>query len=53
MSVDKIAHKNSNLDPMEFCKLVLKDLGMPEIAANPIVARSFQANLNVIHKELL
>lgn len=46
LSVSKIANENSNLDPLKFCKLVLKDLGIPEMAANPIVARSFQSNLN-------
>lgn len=47
ISVDRIVEYNSVLDPLEFCKLVLKDLGMPEMAANPIVARSFQSNLKV------
>jgi hypothetical protein len=45
MSVNKITKNNSNLNPLEFCRLVLKDLGIPEVAANPIVARSFQAKL--------
>lgn len=45
--VIKINEMNSSSEPIEFCKLVLKDLGVPEIAANPIVARSFQANLKV------
>ena len=48
MSVNKLANDNSNLNPLEFCKLVLKDLGIPEVAANPIVARSFQANLKLL-----
>ena len=45
-SVIKISKTNQPADPMEFCKIVLKDLGIPEMAANPIVAQSFQANLN-------
>ena len=48
VSVDKIAKYNSGLDPLEFCKLVLNDLGLPEMAANPIMARSFQSNLKVV-----
>jgi glyoxylase-like metal-dependent hydrolase (beta-lactamase superfamily II) len=44
-SVIKINNKYPSLEPLKFCKLVLKDLGMPELAVNPIVARSFQANL--------
>ena len=47
VSVDKIAKYNSGLDPLEFCKLVLNDLGLPEMAANPIMARFFQSNLKV------
>ncbi len=45
-SVVKISQTDKSADPMEFCKMVLKDLGIPEVAANPIVAMSFQANLN-------
>lgn len=44
-SVNKIAYENPNIKSLEFCKMVLKDLGIPEIAANPIVIRSFQSNL--------
>ncbi|MBI5459521.1 MBL fold metallo-hydrolase [Methanobacterium sp.] len=43
--VEKLAPVNSPADSMEFCRIVLKELGLPEPAANPIVARSFQANL--------
>jgi hydroxyacylglutathione hydrolase len=35
-------------DPMEFCKLVLVELGLPVRVANPIVARSFQDNRKLI-----
>lgn len=52
MSVNKIAKNNSNLNPLDFCKLVLKDLGIPEVAANPIVAKSFQANLKLVKNSL-
>jgi hypothetical protein len=48
VSVDKIASENPDLDPLEFCKLVLNDLGLSEMAANPIMARSFQSNLIVL-----
>lgn len=43
--VEKIAPANSSSEPMEFCRIVLKELGLPEHASNPIVSRSFQANL--------
>ncbi|MGB9979963.1 MBL fold metallo-hydrolase [Methanobacterium sp.] len=52
-SVIKINKMNPSLEPMEFCKMVLKDLGIPEVAANPIVAQSFQANLNARENESL
>ncbi|HEX3013039.1 MAG TPA: MBL fold metallo-hydrolase [Methanobacterium sp.] len=45
-SIIKINKMNPSLEPMEFCKMVLRDLGIPEVAANPIVAQSFQSNLN-------
>lgn len=45
LSVNKINYKNPNLDPLDFCKAVLKDLGLLEMAANPIVSRSFQSDL--------
>lgn len=44
-SVSKIADGNQKLDSLEFCRMVLNDLGIPEMAANPIVARSLQTNL--------
>lgn len=40
MAVDK--------DPLEFCKLVLIELGLPMKVANPIVAESFQENLRYL-----
>lgn len=43
-------HRRSDLadpaDLMRLCRLVLKDLGLPETMANPLVARSIQATLN-------
>ena len=51
-SVIKINKINPSLEPIEFCKMVLNDLGIPEVAANPIVAQSFQANLNVKNQDL-
>lgn len=44
-SVLKIAKNSRDLDPLELCRLVLKDLGMPETIANPLVAKSFQASI--------
>ena len=49
--VKKVASENSSSEPMEFCRIVLKELGLPEPAANPIVARSFQANLKELERK--
>lgn len=35
-------------DLMELCRYVVKDLGLPLLVANPLVARSFAANLAVM-----
>ncbi|MFX0198697.1 MAG: MBL fold metallo-hydrolase [Candidatus Hodarchaeota archaeon] len=34
-------------DPMELCQLVLEHLGLAAMVANPLIAKSFQANLRV------
>ena len=36
-------------EPMELCRLVARELGLPEVAVNPIVLRTFLSHLNV-HK---
>ena len=46
-AVLKIAGSHRELDPMELCRRVLAELGMPVTMANPLIARSFQASLNV------
>lgn len=38
------------VDDEELCKSVLVELGFPEQAANPLVARSFVANVKVIEE---
>ncbi len=53
-TVIKIAGEQPSLDSMELCKRVLKDVGLPESIANPMIARSFQANLKALdHTDLL
>ncbi len=34
-------------DPAEFCMPILKELGLPAVMANPLVARSFRSNLRM------
>lgn len=45
--VRKSNEPEPSLDPMELCKRVIADLGLPEAAANPLVARSFQSNVRL------
>lgn len=44
-TVAKVSENEDDTNSLEFTKKVLKELGIPEMAANPIVQRSFQANL--------
>jgi glyoxylase-like metal-dependent hydrolase (beta-lactamase superfamily II) len=46
-AVKKVEGDSRDLEPMELCHQVLKELGLPETIANPLVARSFQASLAV------
>ena len=53
-AVIKISNEPPGLDLMEMTKRVLKELGLPETMANPMIARSFQANLKLRnHQNLL
>jgi glyoxylase-like metal-dependent hydrolase (beta-lactamase superfamily II) len=53
-AVIKISRGQQTLDSMELTKSVLKELGLPETMANPMIARSFQANLKLRnHQNLL
>ena len=54
ISCEQISSEQPSLDSMELTKMVLKELGLPEAMANPMVARSFQANLKLCnHQNLL
>ncbi|MDO9043845.1 MAG: MBL fold metallo-hydrolase [Methanobacteriaceae archaeon] len=44
-TVAQVSEFEEDANSLEFTKKVLKELGIPEMAANPIVERSFQANL--------
>lgn len=45
--VAKIAADEPSLELMELCRQVIEALGLPGIAANPLVARSISANLRI------
>lgn len=36
----------NNLQPMDLCKQVIEKMGLPSVAINPLVAKSFQSNIN-------
>jgi hypothetical protein len=48
--VARLVGNEDDNDSLEFTKKVLKELGLPEMAANPIVQRSFQANLRELRE---
>ena len=49
-AVASVAGDGSSLEPAEFCSAVLEELGIPAMAANPLVVRSFAANLKIIDR---
>jgi len=53
-AVAEVVNNDISHDPMELCRLVLRKLGLPEMIANPLIAKSFEANRKVSdHKDLL
>jgi hydroxyacylglutathione hydrolase len=46
-AVMRVSSSHTSLEPMDLCMRVLRELGLPETAANPLIARSFEANLNL------
>jgi hypothetical protein len=45
VAIREIAAKSKVDDPMELCARVVKILGLPEGAVNPLVAKSFASHL--------
>ena len=52
-SIRDMAAKTGADDPMELCARMVKVLGLPEVAVNPLIARSFISHLRVIGREKL
>lgn len=48
-----IAAKHAVNDPMELCAHAVKVLGLPEVAVNALIARSFVSHLQIIYRETL
>lgn len=43
----RISDENILSNPMRLCKQMVKDLGLPEVAVNPLVANSFASHLKI------
>lgn len=53
-AVLKAAREVESAEPMQLCEEVLANLGLPQIIANPLIAKTFQAHLEVRnHQDLL
>lgn len=52
-AIRDITAGNAVSDPMELCARMVKKLGLPEIAVNPLIAKSFISHLEIIHREKL
>jgi glyoxylase-like metal-dependent hydrolase (beta-lactamase superfamily II) len=48
-----LAADTATEDPMELCAQMVKVLGLPELAVNPLIARSFIAHAKIIDREKL
>jgi hypothetical protein len=52
-TVTEVNKNDISNDPMELCRLVLRKLKLPEMTANPLIARSFEAHRKVSdHQDL-
>jgi len=38
---------------MEFCRQIVLELGLPEVAVNPQIARSFMSHMRIIDRQIL
>ena len=52
-AVLKAAGKVDSPEPMQLCEEVLANLGLPQIIANPLIAKTFQAHLEVRNRQNL
>ena len=52
-AIHKISDENVLRDPMKLCTQMVHDLGLPEIAINPLIAKSFASHLKVLDRQFL
>lgn len=49
--VAKVADKEA-VEPMELCRRVVRDLGLPDAIINPLVAKTFMANIGIDREDM-
>lgn len=52
-AIRDIAARSKIGDPMELCARMVKILGLPEVAVNPLIAKSFVSHLKIIDRHKL
>jgi hydroxyacylglutathione hydrolase len=50
-SIRGMAAKADTKDPMELCARMVKVLGLPEVAVNPLIAKSFVSHVKIIDRK--
>lgn len=52
-AIRELPDRESITDPMELCQRMVEKLGLPEVAVNPLVARSLSSHLPLIDRKML
>jgi len=50
-AVRKIAAKKLIEEPMTLCKEMVLKLGLPDVAVNPLIARSFMSHMGILDRQ--
>jgi hydroxyacylglutathione hydrolase len=50
--IRQLASRQTIKDPMDLCRQVVAKLGLPEVAVNPLAARSLHSHIPLIEQEL-
>ena len=50
-AVRKVSAMKQVEEPMEFCKRMVIELGLPEVAVNPLIARSFMSHMGILDRQ--
>ena len=49
--IRKLSHENFSHDMMKLCAEMVRVLGLPEVAINPLIAKSFSSHLNILDRK--